>query len=61
MARIELDLSRDTSSLESSIVRVVGSCAVEGGQTQTFVGWAELLALLENSLVDTDSNGNESG
>jgi hypothetical protein len=51
LAHIELDLIRESDSSESSVVRVSGSCTVDGHEQRQFVGWAELFALLEKSVT----------
>jgi hypothetical protein len=51
LAHIELDLIRESDSSESSVVRVSGSCTVDGNEQRQFVGWAELFALLEKSVT----------
>jgi hypothetical protein len=51
LAHIELDLIRENDSSESSVVRVSGSCTVDGREQRQFVGWAELFALLEKSVT----------
>jgi len=56
VARIELHLNRESNSHDSSIVRVAGSCTVNGQEQFQFVGWAELFALLEKSVTAPESN-----
>ena len=48
MTRIELDLSRDRAQGDSS--PVAGSISVDGCPSSKFVGWVELLALMEQAL-----------
>jgi hypothetical protein len=51
LAHIELDLIRESDSTDSLVVRVSGSCTVNGRDQGRFVGWAELFALLEKSVT----------
>lgn len=56
LARIELHLNREGNSQDSSMVRVSGSCSINGQEKALFVGWAELFALLEKSVTAPESN-----
>lgn len=51
MTRIQLELSRDGEDrTENDATPVVGSFRREGGPSTSFVGWVELLSLLEQSI-----------
>jgi hypothetical protein len=55
LAHIELDLIRENDSSESSVVRVSGSCTVDGHEQREIVGWGDLFALLEKSVTAPES------
>jgi hypothetical protein len=52
MARFVLDLVADGRGSQAP-TPVAGSLTTEGGEVNPFVGWAELLVLLESSISTT--------
>ena len=58
MANIELQLMRAHNSDERS--NVVGSIRINGADRSSFVGWVELLSLLEQFLDDHPADTTES-
>lgn len=55
MARIVLDLTAESGRSDVP-TPVAGSLTTESGQVNHFVGWTELLVLLEKSISDPAEN-----
>jgi hypothetical protein len=53
--RIELHLQQERRPGIGAPISVVGSVSVESGAPTPFVGWIELLTLLESSLPSSES------
>lgn len=56
--RVELELTRDESVTDRTTNGVSGSVRVDGGRATAFVGWVQLLSLLEQSIQPDDTRRN---
>ncbi|MFT3855535.1 MAG: hypothetical protein QM733_22815 [Ilumatobacteraceae bacterium] len=61
MTTIALDLELIPDSTTADVSHVRGSLSVQGSPRREFVGWAELLALLEASLIVSANGDRQAG